>query len=69
MRPARMCTSHGAGHARAGYAAIRNMVTFTLKAAGYEVVEAADGQEGLDKAKGRTVRRLKRLTRAALELP
>ena len=32
-------------------ASIRNMVTFTLKAAGYEVVEAADGQEGLDKAK------------------
>jgi two-component system chemotaxis response regulator CheY len=30
------------------------MVAFTLKGAGYEVVEAADGQEGLDKAKGRT---------------
>ena len=35
-------------------ASIRNMVAFTLKGAGYEVVEAADGQDGLDKAKGRT---------------
>ena len=34
---------------------IRQMVAFTLKSAGYEVVEAADGQEGLDKAKQRTV--------------
>ena len=34
-------------------ASIRSMVAFTLKGAGYEVVEAADGQEGLDKAKGR----------------
>lgn len=32
---------------------IRQMVAFTLKSAGYEVVEAADGQEGLDKAKQR----------------
>ena len=32
-------------------ASIRQMVSFTLKSAGYEVVEAADGQEGLDKAK------------------
>jgi CheY-like chemotaxis protein len=30
---------------------IRNMVAFTLKSAGYEVVEAVDGQDGLDKAK------------------
>lgn len=30
---------------------IRKMVNFTLKSAGYEVVEASDGQEGLDKAK------------------
>jgi two-component system chemotaxis response regulator CheY len=34
---------------------IRQMVSFTLKSAGYEVVEAADGQEGLDKAKAKTV--------------
>lgn len=30
---------------------IRDMVSFTLKSAGYETVEAKDGQEGLDKAK------------------
>ena len=35
--------------------AIRMMVSFTLKGAGYEVIEAADGQEGLDKAKAKTV--------------
>jgi two-component system chemotaxis response regulator CheY len=29
---------------------IRQMVAFTLKSAGYHVIEAADGQEGLDKA-------------------
>lgn len=34
---------------------IRQMVAFTLKGAGYEVIEAADGQEALDKAKARTV--------------
>ena len=34
---------------------IRNMVAFTLKSAGYEVVEAVDGQDGLDKAKGKRV--------------
>jgi len=34
---------------------IRQMVSFTLKSAGYEVIEAADGQEGLDKAKQKTV--------------
>ena len=34
---------------------IRQMVSFTLKSAGYEVIEAADGQEGLDKAKAKTV--------------
>ena len=34
-------------------ASIRQMVAFTLKGAGYDVVEAADGQDGLDKAKGR----------------
>ena len=36
-------------------ASIRQMISFTLKGAGYEIVEAADGQEGLDKAKSRTV--------------
>ena len=35
--------------------AIRHMVSFTLKSAGYEVIEAADGQEGLDKARNKTV--------------
>ena len=34
---------------------IRQMVAFTLKGAGYEVIEAADGQEGLEKAKSKTV--------------
>jgi two-component system chemotaxis response regulator CheY len=32
-------------------ASIRQMVSFTLKGAGYDVVEASDGQDGLDKAK------------------
>jgi two-component system chemotaxis response regulator CheY len=36
-------------------ASIRQMVTFTLKNAGYEVVEAADGMDGLEKAKSRSV--------------
>ena len=30
---------------------LRQMVAFSLKAAGYNVVEAVDGQDGLDKAK------------------
>lgn len=30
---------------------IRQMVAFTLKGAGYEVTEAVDGQDGLNKAK------------------
>lgn len=34
---------------------IRQMVSFTLKGAGYEVIEAVDGQDGLDKAKTKTV--------------
>ena len=34
---------------------IRQMVAFTLKGAGYEVIEACDGQEGLEKAKMKTV--------------
>lgn len=36
-------------------ASLRQMVSFTLKNAGYDVVEAVDGQDGLDKAKGRMV--------------
>ncbi len=32
---------------------IRQMVAFTLKGAGYEVFEANDGQDGLDKARAR----------------
>jgi two-component system chemotaxis response regulator CheY len=36
-------------------ASIRQMVAFTLKSAGYEVVEAVDGMDGLDKAKAKTV--------------
>lgn len=34
-------------------ASIRQMVAFTLKGAGYEVMEAVDGEDGLDKARGR----------------
>ncbi|HLO62528.1 MAG TPA: response regulator [Azonexus sp.] len=36
-------------------ASIRQMVSFTLKSAGYEVVEAVDGMDGLDKAKAQSV--------------
>jgi len=36
-------------------ASIRQMVSFTLKSQGYAVVEAADGQDGLDKAKANSV--------------
>ena len=32
-------------------ASMRQMVSFTLQGAGYEVVEASDGQEALNKAK------------------
>lgn len=34
-------------------ASIRRMVGFTLKGAGYEVIEAVDGQDGLEKARAR----------------
>lgn len=34
-------------------ASIRQMVAFTLKGAGYEIVEAVDGMDGLEKAKAR----------------
>lgn len=36
-------------------ASIRQMVAFTLKSAGYTVIEAGDGQEGLEKAKANAV--------------
>ena len=32
----------------------RQMVSFTLKSAGYDVVEPVDGQDGLDKAKSKS---------------
>lgn len=35
-------------------ASIRQMVAFTLKSSGYEVVDAIDGMDGLDKAKAKT---------------
>ena len=35
-------------------ASIRQMVAFTLKSSGYEVVEAIDGMDGLEKAKSKT---------------
>lgn len=34
-------------------ASIRQMVTFTLKSAGYQTTEAVDGLDGLNKAKGK----------------
>ena len=36
-------------------ASIRSMVSFTLKAAGYQVVEAVDGEDGLNKAKATSI--------------
>ncbi|MES2770643.1 MAG: response regulator [Pseudomonadota bacterium] len=36
-------------------ASIRQMVSFTLKSAGYEIIDAVDGVDGLEKAKGKTV--------------
>lgn len=36
-------------------ASIRQMVSFTLKSAGYDVVEAVDGLDGLEKAKTKNV--------------
>ncbi len=35
-------------------ASIRQMVAFTLKSSGYEVVEAVDGMDGLEKSKSKT---------------
>jgi two-component system, chemotaxis family, chemotaxis protein CheY len=34
-------------------ASMRQMVAFTLKSAGYDVTEAVDGQDALEKARGR----------------
>jgi two-component system chemotaxis response regulator CheY len=36
-------------------ASIRQVVSITLKGAGYDVVEAADGKEGLEKLDGRKI--------------
>ena len=36
-------------------ASIRQLVSFTLKSAGYDVVEAVDGMDGLEKAKARAI--------------
>lgn len=36
-------------------ASMRQMVTFTLKGAGYDVVEAVDGKDGLEKLSGADV--------------
>lgn len=33
-------------------ASIRQMVSFTLRGAGYEVLEAVDGEDALNKARG-----------------
>jgi two-component system, chemotaxis family, chemotaxis protein CheY len=36
-------------------ASIRQMVSFTLKSAGYDVLDAVDGQDGLEKAKSNNI--------------
>jgi len=35
---------------------LRQMVAFSLKAAGYDVIQAVDGQDGLNKAKEKNCR-------------
>jgi two-component system chemotaxis response regulator CheY len=37
-------------------ASMRQMVSFTLRSSGYEVIEAVDGQDALDKLGGRILR-------------
>ena len=37
-------------------ASMRQMVSFTLKSAGYDVLEAVDGEDALGKLSGKTVR-------------
>lgn len=39
-------------------ASVRQMVNFTLREAGYEIVEAVDGQDALDKLNGTAVNML-----------
>jgi two-component system chemotaxis response regulator CheY len=34
---------------------MRQMVTFTMKEAGYDVIEGSNGQEALDRVKGKSV--------------
>lgn len=36
-------------------ATVRQMLSFTLRGAGYEVVEAEDGQDGLEKARAQQI--------------
>lgn len=36
-------------------ASIRQLVSFTLKSAGYDVIEAIDGMDGLEKAKAKPI--------------
>src|SRR5512140_2588706 len=36
-------------------ASIRQMVSFTLRGAGYEIVEAVDGEDALDKARNHDI--------------
>jgi len=36
-------------------ASMRQMLAFTLKSAGYNVIEAGDGQEAFDKARGQRI--------------
>ena len=42
---------------------LRQMVAFTLKSSGFEVIEAVDGQDALDKLRDRSVDLVSRLLR------